>query len=115
MTKRLLTSRFQEPTIRFMNTNETGDWITITMACRIFPSRHPGKRLNKSTVWRWILDGRIEHTRNELGWVFVRESQIRSLVTPASVRKEEQKEHDKARRQWEAHKAAIFARHRILG
>jgi hypothetical protein len=91
----------------------TSDWITLTMACRIFPSRHAGKRLNKSTVWRWILKGTIEHTRNQLGWVFVRESQIRALVTPAAVEKQETKERLRARRQWDAHKAAVFARYGV--
>ncbi len=35
--------------------NET--LISLTEAARTLPSRHPGKRLHVSTIWRWVTYG----------------------------------------------------------
>src|ERR1035438_2929339 len=67
--------------------------ISIHEAAALFPGRQPGKSLNFSTVWRWILKGirandgqvvRLEACRLGSRWVTSREAIARfsAALTP---------------------------------
>lgn len=67
--------------------------ISIHEAAALFPGRQPGKALNFSTIWRWILKGvraadgqliRLEGVRLGARWVTSREaiSRFAARLTP---------------------------------
>jgi Protein of unknown function (DUF1580) len=70
--------------------------ISIHEAAAAFPGRQPGKTLNFSTIWRWILKGirtpdgqvvRLEAVRLGARWVTSREALARfsARLTPTAT------------------------------
>lgn len=63
------------------------DLIPLAEAARLLPSRKPGKRLNTSTLYRWLSSGRIQGYRIGSVW-FVRRADVLALAVLSEVRPE---------------------------
>jgi hypothetical protein len=60
------------------------DLIPLSEACKRGPRPARGRRRHRSTVLRWILDGKIRGWR-VAGWWYVSASELDALLRPAPV------------------------------
>jgi hypothetical protein len=60
------------------------DLIPLSEACKRGPLPARGKRRHRSTVLRWVLDGKLRGWR-VAGWWYVSASELDALLRPAPV------------------------------
>jgi hypothetical protein len=65
--------------------NEEDRLVSLSEACRMIVSPRPGKKTHLSTIYRWILDGRLPAVRRGRWW-FVRVSDIMRLNVEFTAR-----------------------------
>lgn len=58
------------------------DLIGLAEACKLMPSRKPGRRLHCVTVYRWITRGKIQGWRIGGHW-FVSKAQLLDMARPS--------------------------------
>jgi hypothetical protein len=67
-----------------MSAQTPDDLIGLSEACRLIPSRKPGRRLHVATLYRWVLSGRVRGWRIGRG-LFVSRADMLRLARPVDV------------------------------
>lgn len=62
------------------------DYISLSEAARRLPSPRAGKRTHISTLWRWVLSGKLPAVRRGR-WYFVRVCDLEAMSQPVKIRR----------------------------
>jgi hypothetical protein len=65
------------------NCNTPDDLISLAQACRLLPSRKPGRKMHVASLYRWVQRGKIQGWRVGSIW-YVSERDVLAMIRPSS-------------------------------
>lgn len=67
-------------------TNAFDDYVSLSQAAKLLPSPRAGKRTHISTLWRWVLSGKLPAVKRGR-YYFVRVCDLEQMSRPVEVRR----------------------------